>query len=160
MGTKETIAVLGLTEKVEYPFLSKLAEHYRLLIVSDQGKDYTELIKPIDGNTSKSTIEFIDCAKDGCWEADIILLWDGFRQETKELQRLQAVATQKIILVLTVQEENTIPHSLFPHSKIINLFKNPITKEVQITGQDKEAIQTIADLIHKTEYYQQTESNI
>lgn len=154
MGTRKTIAILGLTEEIDNPFVSKLAQHYRLLIVSNHTKNYSELSDYIQESTIGSAIELIDCAKDGCWEADIIMLWDDFQQEAKELQRLQAVATQKIVLVLTEQEKSTPSPSLFPYSKVITLFKNPVTKEARITGIDDEAVQTVAELISKTDYYQ------
>ena len=161
MGTKKTIAVLGFTEKIENPFLSKLAQHYRLLIVCDHAQNCTELSESMLVSIAESAVEVINCAKDGCWEADIIMLWEGFRQETKELQRLEAVATQKIVLILTEHEKSIQnPSSLFPHSKVINLLKNSDTKQATIIGDDNEAVQAIAELIRNTDYYQLTETVI
>ncbi len=155
METKKTIAILGLTNEARNPFLIKLAQHYRLLIISEhtnehQPSDY------INGSEIETSIELIDCAKEGCWEADIIILWDTFRLETTELKKLEAVATQKIILILTDQEDNTLIRSLFPNSKVIALAKNSVTKKAKILGTDVEALQTIREIIKKTGFYQLT----
>jgi hypothetical protein len=157
METKKTIAILGLTEEAGNLFLSKLAQYCRLLIVSDHSKNPIKPSDFIKENETEPCIEVVDCAKDGCWEADIIMLLDGFQRETEELQKLEAVATQKIILILTEQEKSTPNPSLFPHSKVITLFKNPVTTGAKIIGTDIEALQTITELINKTDFYQLTE---
>lgn len=153
METKKTIAILGLTNEARNPFLQKLAQHYRLLIVSEHIHQHTVSHYNIDENKTGSNIELIDCAKNGCWEADIIILWDSFRLETTELKKLEAVATQKIILILTDQKDKTLIRYLFPHSKIITLDKDPVTKKVEILGTDVEALQTIRELINKTGFF-------
>ena len=155
METKKTIAILGLTNEARNPFLLKLARHYRLLIISE----HTNQHKPsdyINGSDTEGNIELIDCAKDGCWEADIIILWDSFRLEKTELKRLEEVATQKIILILTDQEDKTLIRSLFPHSKVITLANDSVTKKAEILGTDVEALQTIREIINITGFYQLT----
>lgn len=160
MGTKKTIAIIGLTTGQENSLLRKLALNNRLLVVSDRTDNFTELSEFIQENTGEDTIELIDCAKDGCWEADIIILWNGFKQETKELEKLQAVAIQKIVVFLTETEESNSNHLLFPHSKIITVFIKPDTKEVTVRGDDLEAVQKTIELINSTDYHYVTSSPI
>jgi hypothetical protein len=159
MGTRKTIAIVGLTTAQENPLLHKLALNNRLLVVSNHANNFLELSKYIQ-KSSDEPIELIDCAKDGCWEADIIILWNGFQQETRELEKLQAVATQKIVAFLTEKEKINSNHLLFPHSKVVTVFIKPDTREVTVTGDDQEAVQKTIKLINSTEYYQVTNTPI
>ena len=153
MGTKKTIAIVGLITGQENPLLRKLALNNRLLIVSNRANNFIELSEFIQENTGEGAIELIDCAKDGCWEADIIILWNGFLQETEELERLQSVATQKIVVFITETEVSTSNRQLFPHSKVITVFLKTDTKEVTVKGDDLEAVQTTIELINSTDYF-------
>src|SRR5690606_33118970 len=138
MGTKKTIAIIGLTTGQENSLLRKLALNNRLLIVSDRTDNFPELSEFIQENTGEDAIELIDCAKDGCWEADIVSLWNGCKQQTKQLENLQAGATQEIVVFLTGTEERNSKHHLLPHSKIISVFITPDTNEVTIRGDNLE----------------------
>lgn len=153
MGTKKTIAIVGLTTGQENPLLRKLALNNRILVVSSRADNYSELPEYIQEDSGDEAIELIDCAKDGCWEADIIVLWDSFRQEKKELERLQAVATQKIVVFLTEQGKIISNPLLFPHSKVVSVFIKPDKKEVTVTGNNQEAVQKIIKLIDSTDHY-------
>ena len=88
MGTKKTIAIVGLTTGQDNPLLRKLALNNRILVVSSDADKFSELSEYIQKGADEEAIELIDCAKDGCWEADIIILWNGFKQEKNELERL------------------------------------------------------------------------
>lgn len=152
MEAKETIAVLGLKKGEATPFLDQLANDYRLLIVSRELNDCAEVSEYLSQNKPEQEVELIDCAKEGCWEADLIILWNPRQFEENELLRLQAVATQKIILAVKNQEKDNTDLSLFPNSRIVTLVLNPITKEARIYGDDSNAVDSIYKLISKTGY--------
>jgi len=153
MGTKKTIAIVGLTTGQDNPLLRKLALNNRILAVSSDADKFSELSEYIQKGADEEAIELIDCAKDGCWEADIIILWNGFKQEKNELERLQVVATQKIVAFLTEEEKITSNHLLFPHSKVVSVFIKPDVREVTVTGDDQEAVQQVINLLNSTDYY-------
>jgi hypothetical protein len=159
MGTKKTIAIVGLTNGQESPLLRKLALNNRLLLVSNRPDNFTEPFEHIQEKSDKGAIELVNCAQDGCWEADIIILQNGFQQETKELEKLQIVATQKIVVFITETEVNNSKRLLFPHSKIITIEIKPDIKEVTVKGDDLEALQKITELINSTDYYYASDSS-
>ncbi len=151
MKTKETIAILGLKKGEATPFLDQLANTHRLLIVLTDLNDGGEVSEYLSQN-AKHEVELINCAKDGCWEADLIILWNPSQFQEYELLRLQAVATQKIILLVTAKEQEDIEPSLFPNSKIVKLVLNSETLEGNLYGTDVNAVSSINELINKIEY--------
>lgn len=151
MKTQETIAILGLMKGEATSFLEQLATTHRLLIVLRDLNDNSKVSEYLSQNTEHE-VELINCAKDGCWEADLIILWNPLQFKEDELLRLRSVATQKIILLVTGQEHEDIEHSIFPNSKIVKLVLNPVTMETNVHGKDVEAVSSVYQLINKIEY--------
>ena len=147
MKAKKTIAILGLKKGTEKAFLDELANNNRLLIVSEDINDCAKASDYISQTRTDYEVELVNCPKDGCWEADIIMIWNPSQFNPTELLRLQSVAIQKIVLM--VLEEKIIPPP-FPHSKIVVMTRNSETGEINISGQDLEAAASIYQLINKT----------
>lgn len=152
MEAKKTIAILGLEKGVEKAFLDKLANDNRLLIVSENINDCDKASDYISQTRSEDEVELMDCAKDSCWEADIIILWNPSQHKPEHLLRLQSVAIQKIVVIVLNKETINLPP--FPHSKIVVMIKDLTTGEVTITGEDLEAVESIQQLINKTEVFE------
>ena len=152
MEAKETIAILGLKKGEATLFLDQLASDNRLLIVSNELKDCTGISEYLPQIKPEHEVEVIECAKEGCWEADLIALWNPFQFKEDELLRLRAVATQKIVLLIQDRDINYGALPPFPNSKVISLTLNHTTKEATIYGENLEAINSIHKLIEKTGY--------
>lgn len=148
MEAKKTIAILGLEKGDEKDFLDQLANDNRLLIVSKDSQDCAKATDYLSQNRPEEEVELIDCPKDGCWEADIILIWNPNQHPSEHLLRLQSVAIQKIVVMIT--NEITQESPPFPHSKTVVLTINQATKEATIEGESPEAVTFIKQLIRRT----------
>lgn len=151
METKKTIAILGIEKGLEKAFLDQLANDNRLLIISSKPGDCGQVSDYLSQNRFKEQAELVECPKDGCWEADIIMLWHPENQSVEELSKLQEVATQKIVLLIIEKEASGKVHiPSFPHSKIVKLNIKPNTQEATLSGDYSEAVEIIYQLVIKT----------
>ncbi len=156
MAAKETIAIAGATGKAGSFIAYKLAAcNYRLLLISTDTGKATKLASDIKVTTKNAEAEAIDCLKDGCWEADIIVLAVPAEAERSVAEKIKEVATQKIVVRLLLAKNNTSFSAkyldrlplLLPYSKIVTAFINTVSfRETVITGSDNEAVETIVNI--------------
>lgn len=151
MATKETVALIGIANQSCEALIKKLAQHYRLLLIQTQGNNLIGLSHQIMNSIPSTAIEVMECAKDGCWEADIILLIEMDNFEEGFIKRIKEVATQKIVVSISADKsgfsfsgENSLSF-LLPYSKVVQILKKPGVKDVFLSGNDQEAVQTIYD---------------
>lgn len=171
MGVKETLAFLGESATVCPSLMGKLAEHgYRVLLVSDDALEMDNWLKGINLEGVPGEIELIHCAKDGCWEADIIALVDPEEIGAAMVNRIKDVATQKIVLCIETQESEKSCFSKtqleklqdsFPHSKLIYIKINAQNMSHQIHGNDEEAREVVSRIFETSGYeIQQVTNNV
>ena len=147
MAVKQTIAWIGNIKQQE-DILAKLAEHYRVLLVNKEGSAITALSQKL-----QSEVEIIDCVKDGCWEADIIVVTEEEIQEDL-LVKVREVATQKIVLLITrTDKEGRHEGKLaqickaLPFSKIAAANLHP--EETLLLGNNPAALSTASEMIRR-----------
>lgn len=159
MAVRETIAIAGATGKAGSAIARKLApSNYRLLLISRHINRAIKLSAAIQSTTTNAETEAIDCLKDGCWEADIIVLAVPVEAEKEVAEKIKEVATQKIIVRLSPAENNTSFSSkysnaleqLLAYSKIVTVFINTaLSGETVIAGSSNEAVDTIVNIASK-----------
>lgn len=164
MGVKETIAFLGDAGTLCPVLMKNLAEqgNYRLLFVSD---DLTDInLQDITGD-----VELIQCAKEGCWEADIIALVDPEEITAEVVNRIKDVATQKILLCIETEHRQKSCFSIeklkalqveFPYSKLVYINVNFQQMTVQVHGDNQEARDSISSIFESSGFNATTEVNI
>jgi len=154
MAVKKSIAIIGATEKAGSEIASKLAkDDYRLLLVSNNEKELTHLLNNINKNKPIAEIDTIGCIKDGCWEADIIILAVDSNDAKEMAEKMKEVATQKIVVqILSQQNIDTSLQHLLPYSKIVEVFNILKSTEILITGNDDEANKEISGIFHNAGY--------
>ena len=154
MAQKKTIAIAGVTGRKQTIIAKKLSQaNYRVLIIAKPGDPL--LTGDAEQRMPGNDIEVIACAKDGCWEADIIVLAIPGHDMQEIAGKIQEVATQKIVASVTVVKDasrissgiNTQLVKLFPYSKVISVFNVPGSTEVFVTGNDQEALREFSDII-------------
>lgn len=154
-----TIAIVGAEGKTGSVLAYKFAQHnrYRLLLVSEDESQLSQLSDSIMENFPDTELESIGCLKDGCWEADIIMLDVPTSSVIEVAKKIQEVATQKIVFTLSANEDN-IPspfaltgewQQLLPNAKVVTAFNKLTTTETVLAGNDEESVQTIAEIIRK-----------
>ena len=155
MSVKKTIAIVGATEKNGTEITTRFAQtDYRLLLVSNDINKLTQLSKNISENKPKAEIDSIECVKDGCWEADIIILAVPSHEEKIVAEMMKEVATQKIVVSMSCQESQNIElQHLLPYSKLVKISGISQSKDISIEGNDEEANEEISNIFQNAGYH-------
>ena len=135
---KKTIAIVGATETTGKIIVNKFTSMpYRLLLVSNEINELDNLRNDLSVAHPETEIESLDCVKDGCWEADIIILAVNSEKMKEVAERVKEVATQKIVVEIFAKEENRVELSkILPYSKLIGI-SGDFQSGIIISGEDK-----------------------
>jgi hypothetical protein len=161
MAVKQTIAIIGAADNAGSALAKALAKGpYRLILFAHERERLAELGKQILTLNPLAEFETIDCALNASWEADTIIAAVGNQDKMEVAQKIKSVATQKIVLDVIYADDhisdNVIPVELqnfLPNSKVVEvLIKENATPgepliNVFIAGRDKEALQTVKELL-------------
>ena len=142
---KKTVAIIGATEESGAAIVNKFTgSSYRLLLVEDEINQLSQIARSIKRNHLHAEVEIVDCAKEGCWEADIIILAIPFRELKEIAEKINEVVTQKIVVIISDEKESSLSFNqaqelqqLLPYSKIVTALYNPCSPESFIIN-DKE----------------------
>ena len=162
MGVKETLAFLSESGTVCPVLMTRLAEQgYRVLLVSNDTMKMDSMLEDLNLQDLPGEIELTHCAKDGCWEADIIALVDPEEFDAEMVNRIKDVATQKILLCIETEESlkscfsKTQLEELqasFPYSKLVYIKINAQQMSAELHGKDKEAREIISRIFKSPGY--------
>ncbi|MEP6626847.1 MAG: NAD(P)-binding domain-containing protein [Ginsengibacter sp.] len=149
MAIKKTIAIVGATEKNGVEITHQFAQHdYRLLLISNDPAKLDLLTKALSEENFKAEIKSISCVKDGCWEADIIVLAVPLCEEKEVAERMKEVATQKtVVLVSENTDELASLQQILPYSKLVRVSGDFQTKEISAEVQDVDADEEILNIL-------------
>jgi len=82
MALKKTIAIIASTNEKATAIVNKISlKNYRLLLLSKYANQFDQLAGHLKSWQPGAEFEIIDCMKDGCWEADIIVLDIPYHEE-------------------------------------------------------------------------------
>lgn len=155
MSAKKTIAIVGATEKSGRVIAERFSSmHYRLLLVSNDPEELNNLSEKISQKKPVAEIDTIDCVKEGCWEADIIILAIPVCEEKEVALKMKEVSTQKI--VVTVCSGND-PHKdlnkILPYSKLVKVSGDLETNEIFINGEDDTVNEEITGIFNQSGFH-------
>jgi hypothetical protein len=150
MATKNTIAVIASTKEKAKAVVQKIADkNCRVLLVSKHDDEYLQLQKEIQFQFPSIEFETIDCMKDGCWEADVIVMNVNEDEEKPVAEMIKEVAIQKVVISFSDKEngccENDL-QKLLHYSRVIKVF-NSGSASLSIRGNDAEALQYASSLL-------------
>ncbi len=152
MSVKKTIAIVGATENKGIEFANKLADgDYRLLLISNDSEKLSRLSESI---AAKAEVDTLECVKDGCWEADVVILTVACSEEKMVAQVIKEVATQKIVVI--VSEERNLPEELqhiLPYSKLVKVSFSSYLNEIIISGNNEEANEEVSEIFNQAGYH-------
>ena len=154
MGVKKAIAIVGATETAGRVIVNQFASMpYRLLLISHQPEKLNELTEKINKQYPGAEIESLECVKDGCWEADIIIIAVEAAEEKRVAELMKEVATQKIVVVVS-QNENECREleKVLPYSKIVKAFVNLEEKEIFLSGSCETVNEEISKIFIQAGY--------
>ncbi|MDT0645881.1 hypothetical protein RM545_04205 [Zunongwangia sp. F260] len=122
---RKTFAILGNTGALLSEVLQVLMKQdFRLLLVSENEEKKLALKKSLEQTEAVAEVEFTSCKRDGCWEADIIIITQLEKASCSLLETIKEVATQKIVLLISEHEKQLRKpnfEQLLPHSKVVKV---------------------------------------
>lgn len=155
MVEKKTIAIVGATENKGSEIAFRLAGGgYRLLLISNSAEKLSHLSDTITTRNPDAEIDILECVKDGCWEADVIILAVKCSEEKLVAELMKEVATQKI--VVSISDEKNLQEELqqvLPYSRLVKVSFTPDAKEIMINGYDEEATEEISEIFNLAGYH-------
>ena len=173
MAIKKTIVIIGASGEMGSAIAKTLVNsNYRLLLTSRDKSKVGKLSAYLKRNNPTAEVAVIECEKEACWEADIILLAVPYRVEKEVAEKIREVATQKVVIDVSNPLNESFDHLIIgrdisaaeelqkalPNSKVVKAFSTifatdfsrPIEESKQIktfiAGDDEEALQTVSEL--------------
>ena len=173
MAAKKTIAIIGAAGEMGSAIAKALINsNYRLLLMSRNKGNIGKLYAYLKRTSPSAEVAVIECEKEACWEADIILLAVPYKVEKEVAEKIREVATQKIAIDLSNPLNETYDYLIttpdtsaaeelqtaLPNSKVVKAFNTifacefaqATTTEKQtktfIAGNDKEALETVSEI--------------
>lgn len=156
---KKTMTVLGDTGGF-FPEGMKvlMKQDLRLLFVSEDEIRNCKLKSRLEHTETVAEVEFTSCERDGCWEADMILVTQPEKVFSAMFERIKEVATQKIVLAVYDNREkldNSILRQVLPHSKVVLLLVDSQKKEFSVFGDHPETKDEVQELFSGTGFQMQ-----
>ena len=139
----------------------KLArEGYPLVLVSGSNHHLELLLKQILSEIPEADLQIADCAREGCWEADIIILNGIVNMREEFIEKIREVTTQKILVFIPSEEKDQISVAdrtstlkrLLPNSKVMQVVLQPVSLIAEITGEEQEYIDLISVIFQEIGY--------
>lgn len=161
MAVEQTIAVVG-PEAGAFPVvvhnLTRL-KGLRLLFIPGNSEELTTLIREFGETGDGAGIEVLDCAKNGCWEADVILFIEPYNYESSLMERIRQVSVQKTVAAVfdvdhasTVSAKTEILEKTLPHSFVVRVITDPRSRRASVDGNNSNAVKTLMDLLEKANF--------
>lgn len=144
----KTIAIVGATEREGVLLSEKLAcAKQRLLLVSDNPEKLLALQAKVLEVRPQADVDVVECIKDGCWEADIIILCVPASVDKMVAMLMKEVSTQKIVVsILQKQCDGEELQKLLPYSKLVNLTVDQYSNQISVAGADATANEEILNI--------------
>lgn len=173
MAAKKTIAIIGASGDMGSAFAKALVNsNYRLLLMSRDRSKVEKLSAYLKAKTPTAEVAVIECEKEACWEADIILLAVPYRAEVGVAEKIREVITQKVVIDVSNPLDGTYDHLMttpntsaaeelqkaLPNSKVVKafntIFATDLTQAIKegkqvetfIAGDDQEALHTVSEM--------------
>lgn len=148
------MAILADTGEFPSALIDVLAKQdLQLILVSSDETKKLKLKEDFEHLNATAEIDFISCEKEGCWEADLIVLSQNDRPSAPLLQKIKEVATQKIVLVVSENNQDAARQDLaklLPNSKIVEIkIRN---KNVYLSSDSMEAKKETEKLFNASDY--------
>jgi predicted dinucleotide-binding enzyme len=154
MAAKITIAIIASAKEKAKTIACKIAgENYFLLIISNDEK-FNTLREEIQFLYSGAKVEIIQCTRDACWEADVIILDIPHLMQEEMVEMIKEVSVQKIVVNMSeeIYGNSDQLQKLLKHSKVVNVIGSSGSSKKIITGNDSESVKFVCFLFNKTEH--------
>lgn len=162
MALKKTIAIIASTNEKATAIVNKITlKNYRLLLLSKYANQFDQLAGQLQSWQPGAEFEIIDCMKDGCWEADIIVLDIPYHEEKAVAQLIKEVATQKIVVSFSEnknQFKNQELENLLKYSKIVKALNTDAS--YILYGKDPNIVLEVSDILKNPNKLKRQSNNV
>lgn len=98
------MAFIGEAEEPCCELIHRLAAAgYPLVLIAKEDMHFARLAEDILDRLPQADIETIDCVKEACWEADVVVFNDLKSFDAELLEKVKAVVNQKILVYFLKQ---------------------------------------------------------
>ncbi len=147
MAAKKTIVIITSTEQKTSAVVNKFSgEDYRLLLLEKEPSQLSKVSTEIKLKYPALEFEVVDCLKDGCWEADIIVLDVSCGEQKEVADVIKEVATQKPVISFSDHENIELENSL-KYSKVVTVVKTSDSNETSLCGKDHDAMMEVSEIL-------------
>jgi hypothetical protein len=119
-------------------------------LLSKYANQFIELLTEIESRHPNVELDLIDCMKDGCWEADIIILDIPYDEETEVAALIKEVSTQKIVVSFS-ENENSELQNLLKYSKVVTAINIINSSCISLSGKYQDAIEEVSNILKNSE---------
>ncbi len=177
MITKPVIAIIGATSKMGSTLAGLFAQaNHHLLLVDTEVEKLITFVSDLKSKSYGATVDMQTCAKEGSWEADIIILASSEQNYCEVAEKIQSVATGKIVISVSNIIKATKPgaddtsaaeelQKALPYSKVIKTFNAMMASDfistaidgsaldIFIAGNNSDAIATVEQLVKSVRFH-------
>lgn len=159
MRVKQTIAFIGDMDDTCRHLLEDLVlTGYPLIRVTKEDMPVGSYHE-IAAGVLDADVEVVSCAREGCWQADVIMLHSGMKDEDGLWTKIREVANQKIMVIVSediattssLMKERAAFQQLLPHAEWVQAIAYPAAKEIDIIGTAA-AADDVADIFSSAKY--------
>jgi len=151
MAVKSTIAIIASTKEKAKAVVEKIShKNCRVLLVLKHEDEFAHLQEQIQSQYPAMELDAIDCMKDGCWEADVIMLNVNEQEEKEVAEMIKEVATQKLVISFSDSKKGCSEEGLqrlLNHSRVIKVSASGDLCNMSTIGNDEEAMRTASSLL-------------
>lgn len=159
---KRTVAILGVKGKsCSGLAMSAVQQDFRLLFISPGEEEALDLKKDLQQVTGSAEVEFISCEREGCWEADVIVLVNPSESDPVLIERIKQVSTQKPVVIISPEKPKSSElvsfnfQDLLPNSQVVELQLND--EYFSIFGKYDKVNQSLRAFLLSAGYYEKKE---
>jgi polyisoprenoid-binding protein YceI len=146
--SKRTIAIIGATGKMGLDLSKNLAQAgYRLLLFDHNETKLTVLAGEIKKLSPSADIDYMNCAANASWEADVIIPNIVAAHQKELAEKIKPFTNRKI--VISFSDENL--QELLPGATVVKVFGTNETakanKDLLMNSDNEEAIQITSEIL-------------
>ncbi|HEY2720709.1 MAG TPA: YceI family protein [Chitinophagaceae bacterium] len=145
--SKKAIAIIGATGSAGSFFAQKLARgNHRLLLFDHDTAKLTALVAEIRKINPAVDAEFMNCAGDASWEADVIIPDVPPGSEKELAEKIKQFTNRKIILSISSPRQAEDLETLLPGVRIVKVMETG-NNSFRVEGDHIEAIETTKEIL-------------
>jgi len=152
MPIRDTIAIVASDDEKALEVADAVwLNNQRVLLVAKYPGQMMQALQTIQDEYPLAEVEVMDCMKEGCWEADLILLNIEEEDVVPVASLIREVAVQKPVVRLIWDSDATAKmirlQQLMTHAKVVVALQMNRTCNFQLTGDDPDTLRGIQTIL-------------